>query len=465
MNRLKRIGRRGPLVLAGLIVLLSATGCEYTSTPSELLINPRLTPENAELASAVQDALPPRSKLSLPDRSDTTSAVSKIDLDGDGEMEAVVTFAGENDKHQVMALKKRANGWKPWFTFAESSVYGIDFMRTEDMDGDGVPEVLIGWNEYGEPEHMLDIYHVPKDASADSVPRPIGELPYEIMNTGDVNGDGHDELALVNLNRDNLKAAVTIESVTGSTVRKLASAPLNGSVNGYTQLAAGKIAPARYGLLTYAGIGAHSTSASMLVWNDGSLVQVSGDQEGLTPEDVASETPNNDINGDGIIDLHVRRAAPGQPVDISFADMLWIDRYLQWNGAGKFEIVEERYEDGDKGFSVRIPAGWKGHYTVRRPTDPDAGAIAFDYYDTASNRRAELFRIRTVAAGEWKDAEEDQQDRSDRYAVLAKASGLVYEAIWDEPPADWPEEAAAAFKQMQPGEAALRQQFALLPET
>ena len=183
---------------AGMVCLLLATGCQYTATPADLLLSPQDTPENAKLASAVREALPVRAKLALPEQDTSDTAVHKADIDGDGRQEAIVTFADDNDTQQVMVLKDKETGWGPWFTFAESSSYGIDVLRTVDLDHDGEPEVLIGWNQYGEPRHNLNVYHIDKDITGDKPPAPIAEITYDSLGIGDVDGDGKSEIVLIN---------------------------------------------------------------------------------------------------------------------------------------------------------------------------------------------------------------------------------------------------------------------------
>jgi hypothetical protein len=452
--------------MLGSISLLILNGCQYTATPADLLLNPRSTPDNAKLASAVRDALPPRAKLSLPDQGASDAAVNKADIDGDGRPEAIVTFVNDNDTQQVMVLKQTSGGgWKPWFTFAESSTYGIDLVRTIDLDHDGQPEVLIGWDQYGEPQHTLNIYHIEKGYNGVKPPVAIAEISYDTIGIGDADGDGKSELAVINLNRDQMKASIQVKRIAGNTVSEAASAPLNGAVNGYYNLVAGRIAPQRYGIIADAGVGAHSSYTVMLAWAGGKLIKIYPlpAASGEVTENNSRQTFGGDGNGDGILDINVTREAPGQKEGLPYSDLLWIEQYKQWDGAGRFKVVSERYVDSADGYELRFPIEWRGRYTIREISDDGDNEIAVDYYHRLSGRRAELFAVLPTPIADWSGKEKQLQGESRHYVILSKAEGFVYAAVWAAAPSGWPEREVQEYRLMLPDESKLRKIFKLLP--
>ena len=93
-----------------------------------------------------------------------------------------------------MMLEQTAGGWRQRFTFAETSAYGVDVLRAADLDRDGQPELMIGWDQFGEPQHILTLYHISGDNADAKPPKPLAELPYDTMGIGDGNGDGNPEI-------------------------------------------------------------------------------------------------------------------------------------------------------------------------------------------------------------------------------------------------------------------------------
>ncbi|WP_219835341.1 VCBS repeat-containing protein [Paenibacillus sp. R14(2021)] len=466
MNALRWLLRHA-LLAGGVFGLLLTAGCQYTATPADLLLAPRSTPENAALASALQDILPARAKLSVALQEHSNSAVLKLDADGDGEREAFVIFSDDTGTQHVMVLKQAAGGsWRQWFTFAESSVYGIDVLRTADLDRDGQPEVMIGWNQFGEPQHILTLYHVGKEGGSQDAPKPLAEMPYDTMGTGDGNGDGIPELALIQLQRAKISASLDIYQFRKDNAVKLTTAQLDGSVNAYIQVELGTIAPGRFGVVTDAAIGAHSSTTTMLAWQDGKLITVyptktTGDENVQTN---AYTVLSGDGNGDGILDMDVLSEAPGQPDNVPYSGLLWIEEYRQWNGKDLFGVVGKRFTAGGS-YALYVPLSWT-NFTFRHPIDGDTNDIALDAYDEETGKREEVLTVRGEPLGGWNEKEQVLQEDDSRYLELGRSNGVVYYAVWrDKLSKDAEEQGTRTAKgSFPPDEAEMKRLFKLLPE-
>ncbi|MBB3111941.1 hypothetical protein FHS18_004009 [Paenibacillus phyllosphaerae] len=471
---------------AGLLVL---AGCQYTATPADLLLAPQATAENAAIAAAVQDALPPRAKLTVTDQGKTTSAIRKEDVDGDGRKEVIVTYVNEREEEKVMVLtsgsgsgEQSASGWHHWFTFTESSGYGVDWIEVSDLDDNGQPELFIAWNSYGDPYHQVNVYTVQGGEELRQYPpAPLAELPYEMARLGDVDGDGQEELVLITHDRDNLRAALHLYRLSGKEMLDELSTPIDGSVSGYYNLAIGQIAKGRYGLVMDAGIGAHSSMTHMFAWEDGQLKRVypplsEGDEEHVND----SSTFGGDGNHDGVLDIELLTPAPGQAEDVPYSEMLWIEKRKQWDGEGNFITVQERYVDYEQGYAIRFKSEWYNKVTVshsnssadaENPIDEAAAlleavpeGIVFEQYSEETGQRAPLFAIYMVPLDNWGAFEQNWKDNGVRYNQVLKAAGMIYAVEWKDAPADWSERDQERFVSLQPDVEELKREFELLPE-
>ncbi|CAH1212965.1 hypothetical protein PAECIP111893_03599 [Paenibacillus plantiphilus] len=462
---LLRLGRRLGIMGFILIGLFGLTGCQYTATPADLLQNPQVMPETERLADAMKNALPAKAKLSLQLHPQATSAVVMGDVDNDGIVDALVSFMNENGNQQVMVLRGREDGtWNYWFTFAEMSSYGIDRIVVEDLDDNGQSEVMIGWKVYGQPEFLLNVYQVRQYHSGKEPLLPIAELPYDTLEVGNVDGDGDTEVVTIVLDREGKQASLRIYRVKHWAFYKAMSIPLNGIVNRYYNLKVGKIAEDRYGIVTEASIGAHSSTTTMFAWSNGNLKQVYPSTRSNIPNegDNVYSTESGDGNADGILDLHVLQEAPGQKPDTSYAETLWIQQYKQWDGFDGFQLVKERYVNHMQGFIVDVPLKWRGRYTVSRPEDEHAG-IVFEYMNTKSAHSAPMFTIYAFPTADWRQAEQKWQDKGIHYDELLKAAGIQYAVLWGEPSAEWSKGEKEMFWHVQPDKSGLDKLFKLLP--
>ncbi|MBO7747933.1 hypothetical protein I8J29_27450 [Paenibacillus sp. MWE-103] len=460
--RIRRHFIRKALLLGGLASLLLAAGCQYTTTPADLLMAPKPVPENAALTEALRTILPLQAKLSVVTHEEADSAILQLDGDGDGRKEAFVVFADESGTQRVMVLEQTSGGWRQRFTFAETSAYGVDVLRAADLDGDGIPEVMIGWNQFGEPQHILTLYHIGREAGETGPPKPLAELPYDTMGIGDADGDGSPEIGLIQLQRLKLTAGLDLYRFAEGEAVKLASAPLDGSVNAYLQVKLGQLAPDKYGVVGDAAIGSNSSTTTMLVWEDGKLVQIYPPK---SPSDENVQTNANavlsgDANGDGMLDIPLLAEAPGQSDGVPYSDLLWIEVDKQWNGRGGFLVVARRYTDAGGTFAIQIPSEWTG-FTFRRPADGSPSDIALDAYDEESGRRAEVLTVRVAALDAWDDREGKLQADEARYLKLGAADGLVYYAVWHDKLLEGGRLSAAGPGSFPPDEAEMKRLFKL----
>lgn len=467
--------RRPMLTLLSASALATMAGCQYTMTPADLLTIPQVENGNTELAQAIRAALPPRAKLTLPDQG-SLAAVSRADVDGDGRKEAIVTYVTDLDTEQVMVMRTAASGggqgWYKWFTLAESTGYGVDWLEVDDLDDDGRPEMVVGWNEYDEPQHRLFIYTI--DATADlqqSPPVPLAELTYEQAKLGDVDGDGKAELVVIQHEREQMTASLHLYRVSAGQVVDELAAPIDGTVDGYYNLAVGQIADGRFGVIMDGGIGAHSSLTNVLAWMNGRFMRVYPPVAGREEEQWnASSTFSGDGNGDGILDIETLMEAPGQPEDRSYAETLWIEERRQWDGSRKFEVVQQRYADYAQGYALRFPAEWYGQVTVSRlEQTPEQGVsiagTAFEYYEAKSKRRAPMFLLYAVPIKQWDSLEQQWKSEGGAIHVLTTAAGIVYAVQEREAPKAWDDEIRGRFAALRPDAETLAKQFELIPET
>ncbi|NIK75412.1 hypothetical protein FHS15_000510 [Paenibacillus castaneae] len=157
----KRVLRKliwAPIILT---ILLWTGGCGLPPTPIEL-IKPPLVQENTDNSHNITlfaSLLPAGARILIPEQSKANNGVSYGDIDGDGVDEAVIVYeeGSFNDRTLKAALLKKHNdGWHiVWDT--EGFGYGIDYREFSDVNGDGFPEILLGWS-FGAGGNGLDIY-------------------------------------------------------------------------------------------------------------------------------------------------------------------------------------------------------------------------------------------------------------------------------------------------------------------
>ncbi|MWC31106.1 FG-GAP repeat domain-containing protein [Paenibacillus sp. MMS18-CY102] len=462
--------RKAALAIIMLGMGLVASACSMRSAPADLLLP--IHGADEELTKAVRQSLPANASLALVDREQQLRAIRQADLDGDGQLEAVVTYKDDSEQSKVLLLHKdKASGrWGGWATIEENSSFGIDWLELSDLNHDGAPELLVGFNSYELNQRTLYIYNAHQSGTkAGGVLKPTAELAYSLIEDGDLDGDGRKELVIVQQDSEKMEASLAVYRMEPSGLKRIAAAPADGGVNGYFDMRIGKVSSGHRGVMLQASLGAHTEAVYMYAWDEaaeghagGKTVQ--GGQAGqlrqVYPNEAISQ--NSDIvetyflsvtggdgNGDGILDFAAERTAPGQPEDTPYSNMITFQDYLQWDGKGAFPVVQRMYENFGMGVMLRIPEQWGNHFTIANLDGPsrDMG-IQIQMYEPQSGTRARLFDLLAIPAAHWEEAKDGLEKDGQAYARLLAASGMVYIAVYGMPPESWGQREKDAFQAM-----------------
>lgn len=409
-------------VLCGMLV----SGCGFTDTPNELMRAPSADGDQKSINQAVMQFLPPGSQLTVPLHPNEASAVSLQDLTGDGTPEVVAFFKSEKTDYEIGVLVLSQNQGN-WVKLASFTGIGseLDYVTFEDLNGDHLPEMLIGLGAGEGLNKELSVY-----AIANGQVQELIKQPYSVMAVGDLSGNGLSDLALVLHDHNNLTSKAEIYGAKEGKVTKLTEVSLEGGINGYEQAIIGKASPTQNGLFIEAGLGAHSGSTELLLWDNGTLRNPLARKEGemdltFKPYSLYSE----DINGDGIIEIGVSTQPPGTD-DLSMAEIPWISSYFQWDGQTGLKPVEEHYQNYLMGYDFRIPAKWEGNYTLSTSAqDPNSILTRFFYYADNGKTKAELLTLQTVPMQEWAKFESVLKQKQVPYILLKEAGKQVLVAI------------------------------------
>jgi len=409
-------------------VLLAALlgGCGFTDTPNELMRAPTADGDQKSINQAVMQFLPPGSQLTVPLHPSEASAVTLQDLTGDGNPEVVAFFKTEKTDYEigVLVLSQKQGNWAKLASFTGIGSE-LDYVTFEDLNGDQLPEMLIGLGGGENLNKELSVYSITQGQVQELI-----KQPYSVMAVGDLTGNGLSDLALVLHDHNNFTSKVDIYGAKDGKLAKLTELPLEGAINGYEQAIIGKASPTQNGLFIEAGLGAHSASTELLVWDEGKLhnplAKIDGEMD-LTfkPYSLYSE----DINGDGIIEIGVTTQPPGTD-DLSMAEIPWVSSYFQWDQMSGLKPIEEHYQNFLMGYDFRIPDKWEGKYTITSSAqDPNSMLTRFFFYADNGKTKAELLTLQTVPTKEWAKFESMLKQKQVPYIVLKEATKQVLVAI------------------------------------
>lgn len=192
------VGLIGTIV--ALLAVLAVCLLHFKS-PDQMMVPPNQFGENAEIVNAFETGVGDSTTVTLqhPYEGDYKSAYIKHDIDGDGEDE-VLAFYTKKDSDTTVHLHVMDYVEDSWTNSYDAPGYGseINSVSFEDFNQDGIDEIILGWNLYGNSNTKVLTVHEAslKAGKLDSL-KPLVNQPYAYMNVLDMDQDGSKEILLV----------------------------------------------------------------------------------------------------------------------------------------------------------------------------------------------------------------------------------------------------------------------------
>ena len=189
---MKRPARKILIVLAYLALALGLCGCSLETSAENLFTLPQVPVEYTGLANTLNTYLESGYEYITPSSGNNIQSLQMIDMDGDGEKEAVAFFRHTADDNPLKILFFREeNGTFSLYSTIESGGSSIDSVSFRDFNGDGRLEVVVGWRVSTEVQTVAVYELVPSQVN---MLMQSGYLRYFV---DDLDSDGWFDLLLI----------------------------------------------------------------------------------------------------------------------------------------------------------------------------------------------------------------------------------------------------------------------------
>ncbi len=209
-----------------LLLLLSTlfiSGCSIIESPEDLAIPPKLEEEKEGIRRAIEEYLPKNTKPIIPPTDDNGSYIKLVDLDGDGEDEALVFYSVELEDRpiRILVLKKEGSEWE---NISEIKVVGqeLDEVEFKDIDGEGGLEVIIGSKIKYSLDNHLSVYNM-----QDGEMKRIFKNSYDEIIIDDLDGNKLTELLLLKLDRETEKSYGELYKIQDGEIKQIDEVSFN----------------------------------------------------------------------------------------------------------------------------------------------------------------------------------------------------------------------------------------------
>ena len=330
-------------------------GCTAPSSAESLFTLPRLPIEYTDLSRQINELVEQGYEYASPGSGRNIQSVQMVDLDGDGDEEAVAFFRRSSDEKPLKIFIFRANDdtYEQLCTI-ESSGTAVDSVYYQDLTGDGRMELVVGWRISTDVQTVAAF-------TVEEEPAALMQSSYVRYSIEELDGDGVPSLLLFRLDDEgnsiaefyswrNDVMAVSYSTNLTSTMAELArgsvvSGRLDADhaavfVTGVTDEAV-----AVTDIITYrSGVGLVNLAIEPQTGNSGVVFPYMQ----LRPQD---------IDGDGVVEV------PDPQVNEAGKTTGIVD-WLAYNEDGEESLVMTTYHNLAGGWYFILPEEWHGRASV-----------------------------------------------------------------------------------------------------
>ena len=350
-NRWKTVCLAGvALVLAWLL-----SGCSAPSSAEELFTLPQLPIEYTGLSRQISDLIDAGYEYASPTSGRNIQSVQMVDLDGDGDEEAVTFFRRSSDEKplKIFIFSAHNDTYELLCTISSSGT-AVDSVYYSDLTGDNRLELVVGWRISPDVQ-TVTAYTIGREPSV------LMQSSYVRYSIEELDGDGIPSLLIFRSDDEGNSVAefyswrddvmgVSFSANLSSTMAELA----RGSV------VSGRLMDGMAALFVTGVTDENMMIADILTYRSGQgLINMALDQQTGSSSMVFPYMllRPQDIDGDGVTEVPCPETQRDNQVT-------GIVDWLSYDGDGLAKRVMTTYHNPAGGWYFVLPEGWPGHVVV-----------------------------------------------------------------------------------------------------
>lgn len=392
-----------------LIAALLLSGCSFGGEIGTMLSPPAMSVGREALTGAIRAVIGGSYELVYPQAGSYRTGIISEDLNGDGETEAICFYRAEGSIG-FLVMESVGEGWQ-LLGRGKSDASSVGRVAFGDLTGDGLSEVIVGWQYLTEADGSFEIFSL---AGGKAKSNHTGLYTRFVVLEGEP-----DALVVVSRNAETRSVTASLIGAIGKSIGVVNTAAMNDRAVDYLSIQPGK---------TKGGLPAVFVDEQLEGGQYATEVLVINEQGRLSNELINQVEMSTlrftavyckDINKDGAMEVPTELPLPSY-LRNGVEENLHL---IQWNAydGQQFSPVSQSFMNVTENFAVAIPEDWEGRLTVERSADNDRSFLF-------KSREGELlFTIRVYGLAEfseelvrkgWRKLYTD----SDRvYTVLCKA--------------------------------------------
>lgn len=368
-----------------LILSLLLTGCSIGGEVGTMLKPPALSVGREALTKALRSIIGDSYELIYPQAGSYRTGIIPMDLTGDGAVEAVCFYKSGGKLH-FLVMQQAGETWNA-LGKGSSDAASVGRVAFGDMDGDGLSEIVVGWQYLTDTEGTYDVYNLAGGTA-------------EVLHSGlyarfVMMESSPSRLLVIARNSTTKSVTASLVGMVEEKIGLINTTAMYGRASDYLAITPGK---------TTGGLDAVYVDSQQ---ENGQLFTevLTLDEQGLLSNELLAQTEIStlrytavtcrDVNSDGIPDVPSEESLPPY-LRNGVAENLYLTHWNSFDGK-KLTTVSHSFVDITEKFSLDYPNEWYGAVTVERAAESNR---TFSFKTMEGEL---LFTIRVYGLSEYTD--------------------------------------------------------------
>lgn len=383
------------VILLAICICVAFCGCDFAQNTDDMVSPPELTGDMSPIAEALYAVAGADCDLKYPAEGTHRSAIILEDINGDGIFEAFAFYSTSGDEMTTMHINVICQSDGKWVSVSDQTIVatGVEKVDFCDLNGDGIEEILVGWDVNGASEKQLSVFTFLENTLAQQLLQA-----YTSFLCCDIDSNGTNEIFVHVLNASEKTNKAIIYSYNENGMAQTAGCVMDGSVKSAANPVLSVLSNGQKAVYIdeIKGVGAVT---EVLYVSKGELINP------LLDNDVSFENNSTlraasleikDINQDGILEIPIAAELPNA---VSDGEKLYYTNWCSFNGE-KLSIKLVTIVNTVDGYYLTVPNSMVGYVAVYK--DIENHERKFYHYDSANAVLGKLlFTVTAVDADEW----------------------------------------------------------------
>lgn len=419
MAKVAEIIKLKNLILIATLVVLGS-GCAVQTAPEEIISTPKLSEENRRIEELIKRNIPENAKFESVRSEEGLSTIKMIDIDGDGIVEILVTYALDSEKEPLHLLVFRKKNDSYSF-MNDIPIKGTEFDKIEmkNLTSNGKKDLIVSTLENN--SRILTVYSYQDEI------KKILEMGFDAYVMDDINEDGNVDIVVFRNSGGELISDYYIYDSGDSQVKFVNDTINYIDFDSFKPAIVDKIEKNRNGIIVQ-GNDINNKVRHTLVYginSDGKLENLIKDttEEGANIVGFTSLENRNfkvsDIDGDGVVEIPRPHMMTGR-AGVSTSDKyLYYTEWLRFK-EDKFDIVSKYIYLDEARVYFKYPENWKDKDVMGETLKVKNGTEYRFMVEDDNNKKQRIMSIIKTNSNLGKEYQLIEEDDKEKYYIKSE---------------------------------------------